>query len=164
MPAPAPAPGSTTTWWPAWASLRTISGTSATRRSPGAVSVGTPIRKGGNRSRTCDRVSVGLVGLLATFHPKSATADHHRAAASTLEIPGVFLRGCVLARWRRRPVFRVQRHEKTHEASAPMRLLVTGAAGMLGRDVAAAAESAGHDVIALARADLDITDAAAVRA
>jgi hypothetical protein len=32
--------------------LRTMSGTSATRRSPGAVSVGTPIRKGGNRIRT----------------------------------------------------------------------------------------------------------------
>src|SRR3954452_11568374 len=45
-----------------------------------------------------------------------------------------------------------------------MRLLVTGAAGMLGRDVVAAAASAGHDVIALARADLDITDADAVRA
>src|SRR3954465_6719967 len=45
-----------------------------------------------------------------------------------------------------------------------MRLLVTGAAGMLGRDVAAAAESAGHDVIALARRDLDIADPAAVRA
>ena len=45
-----------------------------------------------------------------------------------------------------------------------MRLLVTGAAGMLGRDVVAAAESAGHDVVALARRDLDITDAAAVRA
>src|SRR4051794_5532599 len=45
-----------------------------------------------------------------------------------------------------------------------MRLLVTGAAGMLGRDVVAAAESAGHDVIALARRDLDIADPAAVRA
>lgn len=45
-----------------------------------------------------------------------------------------------------------------------MRLLVTGAAGMLGRDVAAAAESAGHDVTALARSDLDIADPAAVRA
>jgi dTDP-4-dehydrorhamnose reductase len=45
-----------------------------------------------------------------------------------------------------------------------MRLLVTGAAGMLGRDVAAAAESAGHAVTALARRDLDIADAAAVRA
>ncbi len=45
-----------------------------------------------------------------------------------------------------------------------MRLLVTGAAGMLGRDVAAAAESAGHDVVALARGDLDIADAGAVRA
>jgi dTDP-4-dehydrorhamnose reductase len=46
----------------------------------------------------------------------------------------------------------------------PMRLLVTGAAGMLGRDVVAAAGEAGHEVVALARADLDITDAAAVRA
>jgi dTDP-4-dehydrorhamnose reductase len=45
-----------------------------------------------------------------------------------------------------------------------MRLLVTGAAGMLGRDVVAAAQSAGHDVVALARRDLDIADAAAVRA
>src|SRR3954452_24430107 len=45
-----------------------------------------------------------------------------------------------------------------------MRLLVTGAAGMLGRDVVAAAESAGHDVIALARRDLDIADPDAVRA
>jgi dTDP-4-dehydrorhamnose reductase len=43
-----------------------------------------------------------------------------------------------------------------------MRLLVTGAAGMLGRDVVAAAGSAGHEVAALARADLDITDADAV--
>jgi dTDP-4-dehydrorhamnose reductase len=45
-----------------------------------------------------------------------------------------------------------------------MRLLVTGAAGMLGRDVVAAAGDAGHEVAALARADLDITDADAVRA
>ena len=45
-----------------------------------------------------------------------------------------------------------------------MRLLVTGAAGMLGRDVVAAAADAGHEVAALARADLDIADADAVRA
>jgi dTDP-4-dehydrorhamnose reductase len=45
-----------------------------------------------------------------------------------------------------------------------MRVLVTGAAGMLGHDVAAAATAAGHDVLALARADLDITDPAAVAA
>jgi dTDP-4-dehydrorhamnose reductase len=45
-----------------------------------------------------------------------------------------------------------------------MRLLITGAAGMLGRDLAAAAGGAGHDVVALARAELDITDPAAVRA
>lgn len=44
-----------------------------------------------------------------------------------------------------------------------MRLLVTGAAGMLGQDVVAAATRAGHDVVALARRDLDITDADAVR-
>ena len=45
-----------------------------------------------------------------------------------------------------------------------MRLLVTGAAGMLGRDVVAAAEGAGHDVTGLSRRDLDITDPDAVRA
>jgi dTDP-4-dehydrorhamnose reductase len=43
-----------------------------------------------------------------------------------------------------------------------MRLLVTGAAGMLGRDVCAAAAKAGHDVVALSRRDLDITDSRAV--
>jgi dTDP-4-dehydrorhamnose reductase len=45
-----------------------------------------------------------------------------------------------------------------------MRLLVTGAAGMLGTDVAAAAEAAGHELLALARADLDLRDPGAVRA
>jgi len=45
-----------------------------------------------------------------------------------------------------------------------MRLLVTGAAGMLGQDVMAAAEAAGHDATGSARRDLDITDAAAVAA
>ncbi|MGZ8648468.1 MAG: dTDP-4-dehydrorhamnose reductase [Solirubrobacteraceae bacterium] len=44
-----------------------------------------------------------------------------------------------------------------------MRLLVTGAAGMLGRDVVAAAEAAGHDVIALSRRDLDLTHPSLVR-
>jgi dTDP-4-dehydrorhamnose reductase len=38
-----------------------------------------------------------------------------------------------------------------------MRLLITGAAGMLGRDLQAAASAAGHDVVALSRAELDIT-------
>jgi dTDP-4-dehydrorhamnose reductase len=45
-----------------------------------------------------------------------------------------------------------------------MRLLLTGAAGMLGHDVQAAAARAGHDVIACSRAELDVRDAAAVRA
>src|ERR671911_2441190 len=45
-----------------------------------------------------------------------------------------------------------------------MRVLVTGAAGMLGTDLVAAAERAGHEVVALARADLDVLDAAAVHA
>ena len=45
-----------------------------------------------------------------------------------------------------------------------MRLLVTGSAGMLGTDVVAAADAAGHDVVALPRAELDLIDATAVRA
>jgi dTDP-4-dehydrorhamnose reductase len=45
-----------------------------------------------------------------------------------------------------------------------MRVLIAGAAGMLGVDVQAAALAAGHEVVALPRADLDITDAAAVEA
>jgi dTDP-4-dehydrorhamnose reductase len=40
-----------------------------------------------------------------------------------------------------------------------MRLLVTGAGGMLGQDVVAAARAAGHDVVGLARAELDVTSA-----
>src|SRR5579875_696961 len=40
----------------------------------------------------------------------------------------------------------------------PMKLLITGAAGMLGTDVQAAARAAGHEVVALTRAELDITD------
>jgi dTDP-4-dehydrorhamnose reductase len=43
-----------------------------------------------------------------------------------------------------------------------MKLLITGAAGMLGTDVAAAGIAAGHEVFALSRAQLDITDAEAV--
>ncbi len=42
------------------------------------------------------------------------------------------------------------------------RLLITGAAGMLGRDVADAARAAGHEPLALPRAELDVTDPAAV--
>jgi len=45
-----------------------------------------------------------------------------------------------------------------------MRLLVTGATGMLGRDIASAASAAGHELTALSRSELDITDAAAVQA
>src|SRR3954468_6244485 len=44
-----------------------------------------------------------------------------------------------------------------------MRLLVTGGAGMLGQAVAAAATRPGHDVGALSRAELDVTDADHVR-
>jgi dTDP-4-dehydrorhamnose reductase len=43
-----------------------------------------------------------------------------------------------------------------------MQLLITGAAGMLGVDLRAAAEAADHDCVALTRAELDITDSAAV--
>jgi dTDP-4-dehydrorhamnose reductase len=44
-----------------------------------------------------------------------------------------------------------------------MRLLVTGGAGMLGQAVATAATRLGHDVVALSRAELDVTDADHVR-
>jgi dTDP-4-dehydrorhamnose reductase len=40
-----------------------------------------------------------------------------------------------------------------------MKVVVTGAGGMLGRDVAMAAANAGHQVAALAHTDLDVTDA-----
>src|SRR4051812_11389229 len=43
-----------------------------------------------------------------------------------------------------------------------MKLLVTGAAGMLGRDVMLAAGNAGHVVVGFGRAELDVTDAAAL--
>ena len=44
---------------------------------------------------------------------------------------------------------------------AAMRILITGAGGMLGLDVRRAARSAGHEELALTRAQLDITDAVA---
>jgi dTDP-4-dehydrorhamnose reductase len=43
-----------------------------------------------------------------------------------------------------------------------MRILITGAAGMLGVDVARAVEQAGHETVTLTRAQLDVTDRAAV--
>jgi dTDP-4-dehydrorhamnose reductase len=43
-----------------------------------------------------------------------------------------------------------------------MRLAITGAAGMLGQDLLAAAKAAGHDAQGFPHADLDITDPAAV--
>lgn len=43
-----------------------------------------------------------------------------------------------------------------------MKLVVTGAAGMLGREVTAACHERGHEVVALAHPALDITDASAV--
>nr|BFD91764.1 dTDP-4-dehydrorhamnose reductase [Kitasatospora sp. Xyl93] len=53
----------------------------------------------------------------------------------------------------------------TANAAAPVRWLVTGAAGMLGRDLLSVlGADATAEVTALRRADLDITDAAAVQA
>jgi dTDP-4-dehydrorhamnose reductase len=43
-----------------------------------------------------------------------------------------------------------------------MRILITGAGGMLGHDVQRAAEAAGHEPVAVPRSSLDITDSAAV--
>jgi dTDP-4-dehydrorhamnose reductase len=45
-----------------------------------------------------------------------------------------------------------------------MRILITGAGGMLGLDLQTAARTAAHDTIALTRGELDITDMDAVRA
>jgi dTDP-4-dehydrorhamnose reductase len=45
-----------------------------------------------------------------------------------------------------------------------MRLLITGARGMLGQDVCSAARDRGHAVVGAGRAQLDITDSGAVRA
>jgi dTDP-4-dehydrorhamnose reductase len=43
-----------------------------------------------------------------------------------------------------------------------VKLLVTGAAGMLGRDVMLAAGNAGHDVVGFGRAELDVANAGAL--
>ena len=43
-----------------------------------------------------------------------------------------------------------------------MKVMVTGAAGMLGREVTAVCHARGHEVVALARPALDVTDPAAV--
>jgi dTDP-4-dehydrorhamnose reductase len=45
-----------------------------------------------------------------------------------------------------------------------MRVLVTGAGGMLGTDVVAVARERGHECVGLSRAELDVTDARAVEA
>src|ERR1700722_1539234 len=45
-----------------------------------------------------------------------------------------------------------------------MRILITGAGGMLGLDVERTARNAGDQAVALARAELDVTNAAAVGA
>lgn len=45
-----------------------------------------------------------------------------------------------------------------------MKILITGATGLLGREVARDASDRGHEVVALGRAHLDVTDAAAVSA
>jgi dTDP-4-dehydrorhamnose reductase len=45
-----------------------------------------------------------------------------------------------------------------------MRLLITGAAGMLGQDVQRAANAAGHEALAFSRAELDITERREVKA
>jgi dTDP-4-dehydrorhamnose reductase len=45
-----------------------------------------------------------------------------------------------------------------------MKVLVAGAAGMLGNDVVLAAGNAGHDVVGFGHAELDVTDAAGVGA
>jgi len=55
------------------------------------------------------------------------------------------------------------RRDRPRSEFLAMRLLVTGAGGMLGRGVVDAATRLGHDVHAAVRAELDVTDARAVR-
>jgi dTDP-4-dehydrorhamnose reductase len=43
-----------------------------------------------------------------------------------------------------------------------VKLVIAGAAGMLGRDVMLAAGNAGHDIVGFGRAEMDVADAAAV--
>src|SRR5689334_1243643 len=45
-----------------------------------------------------------------------------------------------------------------------MKALITGAGGMLGRDVVLAAGNAGHDVVGFGHTELDVTDAATLGA
>src|SRR3954449_5214272 len=52
--------------------------------------------------------------------------------------------------------------DRDGEARSPMKLLVTGAGGMLGRDVMLAAGNAGHDVVGFGHTELDISDAGAL--
>ena len=47
--------------------------------------------------------------------------------------------------------------------SARVKVLVTGAAGMLGQEVVRAGEAEGHEVIGLGRGELDVTDVEALR-
>src|SRR5207248_11508900 len=49
-----------------------------------------------------------------------------------------------------------------HAALMPHRWLITGAAGMVGRDLVDELTSRGEEVIALAKSDLDISDSRAV--
>lgn len=49
------------------------------------------------------------------------------------------------------------------EETAPLRVLVTGAGGQLGHDVVRAATRAAHDVVGVARSELDVVDETAVR-
>jgi dTDP-4-dehydrorhamnose reductase len=55
-----------------------------------------------------------------------------------------------------------RRSQRVITLGRSMRVLITGAAGMLGHDVDACATAAGHEVVALPRASLDVSDAAAV--
>ena len=64
---------------------------------------------------------------------------------------------------RRAPAARLSLHGRGQLRHLdPVRLLVTGAAGMLGHDVLRAGERAGHELVLVDLPELDITDAAAV--
>src|SRR3954465_14889395 len=92
----------------------------------------------------------------ATFPPAQSLARRYRSRRSrsiahSLQAPGVHSRPYPAT------------EGAAHRVDGVARWLVTGARGQLGADVVAQLTAAGEDVVAVGRAELDITDADAVR-
>ena len=104
------------------------------------------------RRRTRDGVALGWVGVIAGVRARTGLS------VSNLTVP----QGCGAGG--NSPRKRVVPAARGPFYSCPaMRILITGAGGMLGHDVRVAAEAAGHEPVVLARSALDITESGAVR-